>query len=475
MKIFDLLNSLTDEEKKVLKRGLYIPNKLLKEIFADIIEISEADFLSQKTKLFRKYYGQVINVQSEKKFKNHLSELYDLIRNYVAQLWLQDTDHIELNKIVNYINVLGRRQCNELFDKEWNYWYQQFYETNYYFGLGKLYFEKYSQTIRTPKLFLEAIEYLKTAYRYDYMAYKEDVTSISYTALNLNYFHDLYGIEDNISSQTFQDLRSEVESQFENPLDIAIQLIEEKDELNKWKLVVTICDLLKEKKRTMRKGIQFKLGQSIFNYAIVLVVDEKLEKAEWIFNFIDQNQLIDSVVANSSVFYFNYSTLLLKLEKLKSAMDYHNRVMANMGHIPLSRKTQYLIREKYLQILNKDYTDIYSDLSHLQEHLFKEDQHLYVRALIIFYLIDTKDLESAARECENAKRTKYFKSDLASDEAEVIKYIHKLILIQLKETISAKKFGKIKLELLSSRLFTSTSHLLKIWLKSYVEELETML
>ncbi|MBL7789415.1 MAG: hypothetical protein JNL75_06225 [Chitinophagales bacterium] len=471
MKIFELLNSLTPEDKKALKRTFFSVNKQLSLLWEEIHSISESEFQENKGKLFRKVLGKPMNESSEKQLKNLLTELFHLVRGYIGDLWLQGTENVELNKCINYLNTLGLRQANDLFEKEWNYYFNQFSSSLYYFGLSKLYFVKYSQTIRNPKMYQEAIECLKTSYKYNQMAYLEESANLSYTALNFNYFKEIYGIDEVLSMQTFELLKEETISSFSNPIDKAIQLIEEKKPQVKWGIVLEIFTLLINEKSKYRPSIKFKLGQSIFNYAIMLIYEEELDKAEEIFLFIEKNELIKHAVANETVFYFNYSSLLLKKGQFEKALAYQQRVMGNMEHVPMAKKTQFLIREKYLQILNNQYDDIYTTLSELQPHLFKEDQMLYVRALIIIYLIDTNDLESAYRECENSKRMQHFNSELAKDESDIINFICKLLSFQLKEKISKVKFNKIHRDILESRVWTKSSNLLKIWLEKYLAKL----
>lgn len=475
MKIFELLNSLTPDEKKLLKKNFFTSNKQLASLWEELNNCTESEFQEKKSQLYRKIYGKPINETSEKLLKNHLTELFKAIRAHIGQIWIEDTENIELNKINNYLNVLGLRQANELFEKEWNYYFNQFESSSYYFGLSKLYFLKFSQTIRNPKLYQEAIECLKTSYKYNQMAYLEDAANLSYTALNFNYFKEIYGIEEVLSTQDFKELKEEIFSSFKNPVEKSIQLIEESNPTKKWKIVQEIFSLLLNEDKTHRNSIKFKLGQSIFNYAIILLYEEEIDKAEEIFHFIEKNDLIKHAVANTTVFYFNYSSLLLKKGQIELAHSYQQRVMDNIENVPVARKTQYLIREKYLQILNKKYEGIYTSLSEIQSHLFKEDQILYVRALIIIYLIDTKDLESAFRECENAKRMQHFNSELAEDESAIIEFICKLLSLQLKEKISKTKFEKLQKELLESRVWTKSSNLLKIWLEKYLTELNANL
>jgi hypothetical protein len=322
-------------------------------------------------------------------------------------------------------------------------------------------------------MYQEAIECLKTSYKYNQMAYLEEAANLSYTALNFNYFKEIYGIEEVLSTQVFNQLKEEVLATFQNPLDKSIQLIEESNPAKKWEIVQDIFALLLNENVTHRNSVKFKLGQSIFNYAIILVYAEEIAKAEEIFQFIEKNDLIKHAVANATVFYFNYSSLLLKKGEIERAQAYQQLVMENIGHVPIARKTQFLIREKYLQLLNKNYEGIYVGLSEIQTHLFKEDQILYVRALIIIYLIDTNDLESAFRECENSKRMQHFNSELAEDESEIIEFISKLISLQLKEKISKTKFEKLHKEILTSRVWTKSSNLLKIWVEQYLEELNS--
>ncbi len=475
MKIFELLKSLTPDEKKSLKKNFYTSNKQIASLWTEVHSCSETDFQEKKISLLRKIYGKPCNENSEKILKNHLTELFQVVRSQIGQIWLADTENVELNKCINYINTLGLRQANELFEKEWNYFYNQFEASSYYLGLSKLYFVKYSQTIRNPKMYQEAIECLKTSYKYNQMAYLEDATNLSYTALNFNYFKEIYGIDEVLSAKDFHQLKEHVANTFNNPVDKAIQLIEEKNSDNKWKIVQDIFLLLLDENTIQRNSVKFKLGQSIFNYAIILLYEEKIQKAEEIFQFIEKNDLIKHAVANTAVFNFNYSSLLLKKGQIECALVYQQKVMENVEHVPIARKTQFLIREKYLQILNKNYEGIYASLSELQSHLFKEDQILYVRALIIIYLIDTRDLESAFRECENSKRMQHFNSELAEDESEIIEYIGKLISLQLKEKISRTKFEKLRKDILESRVWNKSSNLLKIWLEKYVNEFHTML
>ena len=312
MKIFELLKSLTPDEKKSLKKNFYTSNKQIASLWTEVHSCSETDFQEKKISLLRKIYGKPCNENSEKILKNHLTELFQVVRSQIGQIWLADTENVELNKCINYINTLGLRQANELFEKEWNYFYNQFEASSYYLGLSKLYFVKYSQTIRNPKMYQEAIECLKTSYKYNQMAYLEDATNLSYTALNFNYFKEIYGIDEVLSAKDFHQLKEHVANTFNNPVDKAIQLIEEKNSDNKWKIVQDIFLLLLDENTIQRNSVKFKLGQSIFNYAIILLYEEKIQKAEEIFQFIEKNDLIKHAVANTAVFNFNYSSLLLK-------------------------------------------------------------------------------------------------------------------------------------------------------------------
>ena len=472
MKIFELLQSLTPEEKKSLKKNFYTSNKQLEQLWLEISSLELAEFQDKKAHIYRKIYGKPFTEAAEKQFKNSLTLLFQAIRAHIAQAWIdEEEDNVELNKCINYLHKLGLRQSNELFEKEWNYYFQRFESGSYYFGLSKLYFLKFNQTIRNPKLYEEAISHLKASFRYNHMAYIEDSSILSYTALNLNYMRDIYGIDELMTLDTFSTLKKDLEITFEHPLQKALGLIEENDSSAKWVKVHEIFDMLTPSAKPLRQTIKFKLGQSIFNYGILLLYEEEIDKAEIIFSFIEKNDLIKNVVANASVFYFNYSTLLLKKGEVEKALDYHTRVMNNLEHVPIAKKTQYLIREKYLQILNHDYKNLYADLSEIQSHLFKEDQILYVRALLIMYLIDTDDLESALRECENAKRMRHFNSELACDESEMIEFLCKLISLQLKEKVNPTRFKSIQSELSKTRLWTQSSNLLKLWLSRYLDAL----
>jgi hypothetical protein len=473
MKIFELLHSLTPEEKKKLKKDFSTSSKTILMLWKEVFSITETEFQEKKAQIFRKIYGKPYTSATEKQLKNSLTELFQSVRALIAQLWLDGTDEVELNKCSNYLNTLGLRQANELFEKEWKFYLSQFESNNYHFGLSRLYFIKFNQTIRNPKMYHEAIICLKASYKYSQMAYLEDAANLSYTALNLNYLKEIYGIDEALSSQVFSDLKLEVENNFKNPVDKAIQLLEEKDTIVKWDIVQEIFTLLKDNQKHFRQGVKFKLGQSIFNYAIILIYEEEIEKAEIIFDFIEKNNLIQYAVANSTVFYFNYSSLLLKKGQIARAIEYQKIVMSSIEHIPIARKTQFLIREKYLQLLNKNFKNIYADLSELQTHVFKEDQMLYVRALIIIYLIETDDLASAYRECENSKRMQHFNSDLARDESEVIEIISKFLSIQLKEKIGEAKFQRLYKEILNTNLWMNSSNLLKIWLKQYISQLQS--
>ena len=88
------------------------------------------------------------------------------------------------------------------------------------------------------------------------------------------------------------------------------------------------------------------------------------------------------------------------------------------------------------------------------------------------YLIGTDDIESAQRECENAKRSVHFEETLAKEESAYIDFICKLLAIQSKEKISNAKFEQVKESIFESPLWQSSSHLFKLWLSKYLEELD---
>jgi len=472
MKFFELINSLNHEEIKILKKNFYTSNKSLNALWMEVFGMTSEEFSDKRVLIIKKVFGKTYSESTNKQLKNLLTELYHVLRDHVSQMWLENADSIELSKCINYLRQLGLRQANDLFEKEWNYYFSVFESNAYSLGLGKLYYEKFFHTIRNPKMYSDAIEYLKLSYKYHRMAYLEDMSDLRYSALNLNYLKEIYATEDVLTSQTFSMLKEEVDATFTNPLDMAFGLIEEEEEGRKWEIVQEISKLLIDKDRHFKKGVKFKLGQSIFNYAVVLLYGEKIAQAETIFKFIEQNDLIHHAVASPAVFYFNYSSLLLKRKKIEEAMFYQKLAKDNLKSVPIARKTLFMIRDKYLQILNRDYDNLYTDLCELQTQLFKEDQILYVRALIIMYLIDTGDLESAYRECENSRRMQYFNSDLARDESETIDFIGKLLGIQLKEKFNRTRFHNVKNELFSSGLWKNSSNLLKIWLKQYIERLE---
>ena len=133
MKIFELLNSLTPDEKKLLKKNFFTSNKQLAALWTEVHSCSETEFQVKKSQLFRKIYGKPLNDKSEKIFKNHLTELFRAIRAQIGHIWMEETEIVELNKYINYINTLGLRQANDLFEKEWNYFLNQFETSLFHF------------------------------------------------------------------------------------------------------------------------------------------------------------------------------------------------------------------------------------------------------------------------------------------------------------------------------------------------------
>ena len=101
MKIFELLKSLTPDEKKSLKKNFYTSNKQIASLWTEVHSCSETDFQEKKISLLRKIYGKPCNENSEKILKNHLTELFQVVRSQIGQIWLADTENVELNKCIN--------------------------------------------------------------------------------------------------------------------------------------------------------------------------------------------------------------------------------------------------------------------------------------------------------------------------------------------------------------------------------------
>lgn len=473
MKIFNLLQSLDAEEKKAIKKLFYSSNEQITRLFQEIITIDESEFVEKKQFIYRRVFGKKWSEASEKHLRNNFTELFQIIKPLVAQNWLEKEEQLyELNKYVNYLYQLIQRQQIDLFEKEWDYYQQQYKASQYYYGLSKLYLVRYNLLIRNPKQIAEAIETIQQAYRYNAMAYQEDESTIRYTVYTLNYSKEIFGITKTLDEEDFSRIENDVIHTFYNPILTANNLILEKDEDKKWLFVQEIFSTLSNDAISIKISTKFKLTQSIFNYAIMLVYVEELAKAKEIFEFILYNNLIKSAVSNPTVFYFNYSSLLLKLGDIPNALKYHSMVIENMDKIPIARKTLFIIRDIYLNLLNKNYSSIYAQISAITPNLFKEDQSLYVRALLIMYLVDTNDIQAAHRECENARRLPYFENELAQEESTIIEFIYKLLSIQIKENLNKAKFSRVTNSIYQSDLWLNSTHLLKMWLKNYIQKLE---
>jgi len=252
-------------------------------------------------------------------------------------------------------------------------------------------------------------------------------------------------------------------------MDLANKILLEKSDDKKWEMVQEMFSILYNSENKIKLTNKFRLCQSIYNYAIYLLYEDKIEKSKEIFDFIYQNNLTESAATNQVIFYFNYSTLFLKIGETQKAIEMHTYVMNSFQGIHESKLTLFIIRNIYLNLLNNKFENVFQDISEITPRLFKEDQQLYVRALLIIYLIETQDIESACRECENARKTSMFNSELAAEESMIIQFIHSLILLQIKEKISLTKFNKVEVNITTSDLWKSSNHLLKIWLKKYLE------
>ena len=473
MKIFELLKTLTEDELKYIRKYFHSPNDQLQNLFHEIKRMDECDFIKSKGIVYRKVYGKVWKESNEKYFKNQLSYLFDELRSFMAQYWLhKKEDIVEINKVINYLHTLRLRMNEDLFHKEWNYYAQLFQSVQCYYGLGELYMVKYNHEIRNPKNVLSAIEYIKKAYAYKLKANAEDVSIVQYTAYTLNYSKEIYGLEHDFTKSNFEEISNEVKTNFDNPLDLANRLLLEEKKAQKWKIVTQIFEVLLNNQIYIKEANKFRICQSIFNYAIILMQEEELKKARTIFDFLSENNLVSNCVSNPVVFYFNQSTLLLKLGDEKEALTLHEKVMENLQGVHESKKTLFIIRNIYLNLLNDDIENTYHDINQIIPNLFKEDQQLYVRILLIIYLIKSGNIASANRECENAKKIASFRSKLAEDESTIIAYTHALISLQLKEKFLVKKFQNLESEIYKSKLWLNSSHLLKIWFFSYLDEVK---
>lgn len=88
MKVFELLNSLTIEEKKYVKKYFFSKSELLQNLFIEIYQIDEEKFKSIKIALFRKIYKKVWTNSSDRYLWNQMTNLYDELRAFVSQYWI---------------------------------------------------------------------------------------------------------------------------------------------------------------------------------------------------------------------------------------------------------------------------------------------------------------------------------------------------------------------------------------------------
>lgn len=473
MKVFELLNSLTIEEKKYVKKYFFSKSELLQNLFIEIYQIDEEKFKSIKIALFRKIYKKVWTNSSDRYLWNQMTNLYDELRAFVSQYWIDiDKESIELNKTIKFLLNLRIRNQIELFEKEWNYYFTIFDSKQNYYGLAELYLLQFNHLSRNPKTISKSIEALKQAYLYKLMASWEDVTSIQYTAFTSNYSKEIYGLENSITYHDFEIMKENLEHQFFNPLKSANLLLTETNADKKWEYVLVLFKILKSKDFQIKDSIKFKLCQSIFNYAIILTYNDELAKPRMIFEFLMTENLIESTVINSAVFYFNYSTLLLKIGETESAVIMHRQIMENLEGVHESKITLFIIRNIYLNILNGDFADVFKDISEITPRLFKEDQQMYVRLLLIMYLIESGDIDSAIREAENAKKSTGMKAEIAAEEAKIVEFIHSILLCINKENYNQVKLNKTEALIINTEFWIKSSNLLKIWVQKFINNIK---
>lgn len=472
MKLFELLNSMTTEEKKYVKKYFNAQSESLHELYLEIYLLDEEKYKSKKIAIYRKLYKKGWTEASEKFLWNQITNLYEALRSFIAQYWIDKNQEIlELNKSINFLHTILNRNQIDLYEKEWNYYSNLFESKQYYYGLAELCLLQYNHLCRNPKTITQSISFLKKAYEYKLMASWEDTTSIQYTALTTNYSKEIYGLETTFTIEDFINLRNELFKSFFNPLKSANSLLVAQESTEKWTYVLEIIDMLKDKELQIKEPVKFKLCQCIFNYALILLYNDDLEKPNVIFEFILNENLILNTVSNSTVFYFNYSTLLLKKGETEKAQFMQAEVMLNLEGIHESKQTLFKIRNIYLNILNGELKNVYYDINEITPKLYKEDQQIYVRALLVMYHIESRDIESAVRECENAKKTTGIKAEIAFEESMIIDYIHSILLCLNKENYNLTKFKKIEKSILTNPLWINSNHLLKNWIIKFIAKI----
>jgi hypothetical protein len=472
MKIFELLNSLTIEEKKYLKKYFNPHNDSLQKLFIELVQLDEEKFKKNKQSIFRKIYNKPWTEANEKYFWNQKTQLYEFMRAFISQYWIDENrELIELNKYIHYLNTLRDRLQIDLFEKEWNYYFGIFESKQYYYGLGELFLLQYNHLSRNPKTITQSIDKLKQAYQYKLMASWEENDSIQYTAFTTNYSKEIYGLENSFTYEDFKSMADQLESEFFNPLKSANFLLTETDGDKKWRYVSEIFEILRNENLKIKAPIKFKICQAIFNYALILTYNDELNKPRQIFEFLLSDNLLKSTVTNPTVFYFNYSTLLLKMGETEKALAMHSEVMLNLEGIHESRQTLFIIRNIYLNILNKELNNIYSDISMITPRLFKEDQQMYVRLLLIMYHVESRDIENACREAENARKSIGMKAEIAEEEAILIDFTYAVLLCINKKKLNPEKLKKQEDTMKKSKFWISSNHLLKNWLAHFIQRI----
>jgi len=195
MKLFELLNILNPDEKKRVKKYLQPCSEQFQKLLTEILNRDEESFKNSKHIIYRKIYGKPWSDSQSKYFNNQLSELFDIIRDYLSQYWIeQKEDILELNKIANYLCILRDRLDNDLFEKEFNYYHNLFKQKFYNEGLSELYMIRYNFLIRNPKCAAEAQVCLNESFRYKILAHREAIANLKYTAYTLNYAKEIYGL-----------------------------------------------------------------------------------------------------------------------------------------------------------------------------------------------------------------------------------------------------------------------------------------
>lgn len=472
MKIFELINTFTPEEKKYVKKYFSAYSEPLQKLFDEIIVSDEESFKKNKQIILRKLFQKSWSDANEKYLWNQITNLFERLRDFIAQYWIDNSSKlVELNKTIHYLKSLKNRLNVDLYEKEWNYYNAKFYEDQYYTGLAELNLIHFHHLARNPKTISESKECLKKSYKYKLLSFKEDTSSLFYSAFNSNYSREIYGQENLIYKSDFDEIEAELELTYFDPMMATNHLLAETDPDIKWKYILDIFDILSDKDLELKEKTKFVICQSIFNYALILTYKNEIEKPKQIFEFIVAEDLVKSTVMNTTVFYFNYSTLLLKMNETDRAIIMHREVMNQLEGVHESKQTIFKIRNIFLNILHLDLENVYVDISEITPKLYKEDQQMYVRMLLVMYHIESKDIESALREADNAKKSKGMKAEIAAEEANIVECILALLLCITKENYNVEKLKKIEKMYISQPDWVNSNHLLKKWILNFYTKL----